>query len=192
MKLLRLPLLLALALLVGCSASPYKDGYPAQDEWVVLPILSPQDDEYGIQTERMLKVLLASKGIRNVVLPPESDIQGSNPVLSETHRLKSAEAWAKQHGKQLGMGGTVDYAQIDGDNRFRIGLTLRLVNLQKDQELWSISGESEGRPGEESVPVIRVLLVNLLDRLPLSQPSPTAASAGSAATAQMLIPAPVI
>ena len=81
MRVVGLSLLLALAMLTGCSSQPYKDGYPAQDNWVVLPIQSLEVGEYNTQIERMLKVLLAQRGVQNVVLPPESDIQGNNTAL---------------------------------------------------------------------------------------------------------------
>ena len=175
MRITGLPLLLALLILAGCSSQPFKNGFPAQDNWVVLPIQSLEIAEYGTQTERILKVLLAQKGIAHIVIPPETDVQGNNILLSGAHRLTNAEAWAKQHNNQFGLTGSVDYAATDGSGRFRINLTLRLINLSNDSELWIMSGESEGKPREEPIMVIRNLLSGMLSNLPLDMTKTTQA-----------------
>ena len=73
------------------------------------------------------------------------------------------------------MTGSVDYAATDGSGRFRINLTLRLIDLSNDSELWIMSGESEGKPREEPIMVIRNLLSGMLSNLPLDMTKTTQA-----------------
>ncbi len=158
---------LLLIVLAGCNSTPYKNGFPPQERWAVLPIQSLQSEELGIQIERMMTVLLASKGIAHVELPPQTEASSNNPVLESAHRLQNATEWASQHGYRLGLSGTVyNYETLD-DNRFLVALTLNLVDIKSGEVLWTTSGQGEGRPGDDHLDVTRRLVSTLLSSLPL-------------------------
>ncbi|MTI15311.1 hypothetical protein [Sansalvadorimonas verongulae] len=159
---------LTLAVLAGCSSTPYKDGYPFSANWAVLPVQSLQSEEAGIQIERMLTVLLASKGIKKVELPPETETRGDNSLLDSAHRLKNALQWAAQHGVELGMAGTVNEYTKSTDGRFAMDLTLNLMDIKTGDVMWTTSGRGEGRPGDDPIAVGRKLVSTLLSGLPLT------------------------
>ena len=165
-------LLLTLAILTGCSISPYRNGYPSEDSWAVLPVRSLDSSEKGIQIERMLKVQLAAKGIKQVSLPPDTEVPGSNNLLVNAHRLKNAETWAKQHNVKLAMTGSIDNFTTDENGRFQIGVTLNLMDINTGKNVWVMSGESSGESsgdsGDDFFKVTRKLLNTLLKNLPLT------------------------
>ena len=162
-------LVLTLVILTGCSSSPYRDGYPSEESWAVLPVQSLESAEAGIQLERMLKVLLASKGVQKIELTPETETQGTNTLMDSAHRLQNATQWAEQHNIHLGITGTVDDLYTDQDNRFQFGLTLKLINIESNETLWSTTGHAEGKPDEDPYAVSRTLLNTLLVGLPLTE-----------------------
>ncbi|CAM3477325.1 hypothetical protein [Parendozoicomonas haliclonae] len=168
-KFYNLILLVFISVLAGCSSIPYEDGYPKENRWAVLPVQSLQSPDIGVQTERMLKVLLASRGIAHVALPPETELQGDNALLQGAQRLSNAESWAQQHNIQLGMTGVIDFVKTDSRDRFLIGITLQVIDIKTGEHLWAVSGQGEGKPGEDRYTVTRNLLTALLNGLPLKQ-----------------------
>ena len=160
-------MVLTLAIMVGCSTSPYKNGYPSKEGWVVLPVQSRQSEETGIQVERMLKVLLASKGIQHVELPPETEAHSTNRILESAHRFQNAVTWAEQHNFRLGMTGTVDDVFTDDTGRFHLILTLNLIDIRTGETVWRTNGQAEGKPNEDPYTVGRNLLSALINSLPL-------------------------
>ena len=159
---------LTLAVLAGCSSTPYKYGYPSTANWAVLPVQSLQSEEAGIQIERMLTVLLASKGIQQVELPPETETRGDNSLLDSAHRLQNAMQWADQHGVKLGMSGTINEYTKSADGRFAMDLTLNLLDIKSGDVVWTTSGRGEGRSGDDPITVGRKLVTVLLSGLPLT------------------------
>lgn len=157
-----------LAVLAGCSSTPYQNGYPAKANWAVLPVQALQSEEAGIQIERMLKVLLASRGIEQVELPPETETRGDNSLLDNAHRLKNAMQWASQHGVKLGMAGTLNEYSRGDDGRFAMDLTLNLMDVRSGEVLWTTTGRGEGRPMDDPIAVGRKLVGVLLSGLPIN------------------------
>ena len=159
---------MALATIAGCSSSPYQNGFPSQEEWAVMPVISLESEEAGIQLERMLKVLLASHGVEQVEQPPLSDVGDLTNLVSNAHRLQNANQWAQQHAIKLGMVGAVDEWQTAPDGRFTVGLTLKLTDIESGDVLWTTSGQGEGRPGDNPLDVTRTLTNTLLSSLPIT------------------------
>ncbi|WP_281646403.1 hypothetical protein [Parendozoicomonas sp. Alg238-R29] len=162
-------LVLTLVALAGCNTSPYRNGYPSQESWAVLPVQSLQSEEAGIQIERMLTVLLAAKGVKRVELPPETETQGNNSLIESAHRLKNSMQWANQHGIKLGITGTLHEYKKVADGRFTMDLSLNLIDIKTGEIIWSISGRGEGRPEDDPISVGRNLVNALLSGLPLTE-----------------------
>ena len=169
MKCLRHSLLImTFAVAAGCSSTPYQNGFPSQANWAVMPVMSLDSEEAGIQLERMLTVLLASNGIGNIEQPPKTETNDQVSLVSNVHRLQNANQWAQQHAVKLGMIGSVDEWKTTQGGRFTVGLTLKLTDIETGDVVWTTAGQGEGRPGEDPLNVTRNLANTLLSALPLT------------------------
>ncbi|MCL6268382.1 hypothetical protein M3P05_00265 [Sansalvadorimonas sp. 2012CJ34-2] len=161
-------LALTFAVAAGCSSTPYQNGFPSQENWAVMPAISLNSEEAGIQLERMLKVLLASNGVENISQPPQTEFGDQSTLISNAHKLQNANQWAQQHAVKLGMIGSVDEWKTSSDGRFTVGLTLKLTDIETGEVVWTTSGQGEGRPQEDPLDVTRNLINTLLSTLPIT------------------------
>ncbi len=162
-------LVIAFAVAAGCSLTPYRNGFPSQEGWAILPVIPLDSTDNSIQVERMLTVLLAANGVQNVELPPSTETSGQSTLVNNAHRLKNASQWARQHAIKLGLNGSIDQWHQEPDGRFSVGLTLKLTDVDTGEVLWTTTGQGEGRPGEKPLDVTRNLTRTLLSGLPLTE-----------------------
>ncbi|OQX37148.1 MAG: hypothetical protein B0D91_07485 [Oceanospirillales bacterium LUC14_002_19_P2] len=164
-----LALLLAV-LLSACSNNPYREGYPVDRQWTVLPVAA-SSEEASIQVELLLTRTLMEHGVANPQHPPQSWVDDQTKVLRDAHKLKNASQWARQHGIPLGMTGVVDNWSRDAANRPQVTITLKLLDISSGNTLWTTTGSSEGQPSAPISDVAQTLITTLLDSLPVTQTS---------------------
>ena len=101
MKLYHWFLLLAVTVMSGCSTTSSIDKNAPAKGWAILPVTSLSSEEAGVQLERILAVLLASKGVERIERPPVTINTDHSNLLNSAHRLQNATQWASQHKSNL-------------------------------------------------------------------------------------------
>ena len=166
--------LLVLFFLAGCQSSSapslYREGLPGTANWAVLPFVNyTESDNVSVQVERILMVLLPSNGIDEAELYPEFVVTSANNVLTDAHKIQSGRQWASQNGISFAFTGTVNEWMFDDEGRPHVALSLTVTDVRSDETLWSISGASEGLPGDDLFAVSRGLINDLLRSLPVNR-----------------------
>ncbi|MET4692356.1 hypothetical protein [Endozoicomonas lisbonensis] len=166
--------LLVLFLLAGCQSSGipnlYREGLPGTASWAVLPFANYTESEnVATQVERILMVMLPSNGIDEPQLYPEFMVTSANNTLADAHRIQNGRQWAAQSGISFAFSGAVNEWMFDDEGRPRVALSLNVTDVRSDETLWSISGASEGLPGDDLYAVSRGLINDLLRSLPINR-----------------------
>lgn len=152
---LRLGATLSLLLaLVACSVTRTTEmtPLPRDARWVMLPIVNQSaTPQAGQRAEAVTATLLRAEGLRLGEYPSEPD-EGEFPLLQEDRRLDKAKQWARRAGYRYGVTGTVtEWRYKSGlDGEPAVGVTLKIVDLQSDEVLWSATGARSGW-GRESL-----------------------------------------
>lgn len=166
--------LLVLFFVVGCSTSGvpnlYREGLPGTASWAVLPFVNYTElDNVSIQVERILMVMLPSNGVEEPQLYPEFMVTSANNTLADAHKVQSGRQWASQNGISFAFSGTVNEWAFDDQGRPYVALSLTVTDIRNNETLWSISGASEGLPGDDLYAVGRGLINDLLRSLPVNR-----------------------
>lgn len=169
--------LLVLFLLAGCqtfnnmrSPNLYEEGVPGTANWAVLPFVNyTESDSITIQVERMLMVMLPSSGIDEPQLYPEFMVTTANNTLTDAHKVRNGRQWAAQNNISFAFSGEVNEWMFDDEGKPRVALSLMVTDVRSGKMLWSISGVSEGRQGDDLFVVSRGLISDLLQSLPVNR-----------------------
>ena len=166
--------LLVLFLLAGCQSSGvpnlYREGLPGTANWAVLPFANYTESEnVSTQVERILMVMLPSNGIEEPQLYPEFMVTSASNTLADAHKIQNGRQWAAQNGISFAFSGTVNEWAFDDQGRPYVALSLTVIDVRSDEMLWSISGASEGLPGDDLYSVSRGLINDLLRSLPVNR-----------------------
>ena len=167
----RLLTVCTLFMIAACSSTPYSNGFPNQARWAVMPVMVENQEEAGLQLERMLTVLLASNGIKQIERPPSSETTSQITLVNNAHKLQNANQWALQHAVKLGLLGSIDRWNLDKQGKFTVEMTLVVTDISTQETLWTTSGQGEGRPGDDPLNVTRNLAKTLLSGIPLTEHS---------------------
>ncbi len=139
----------------------------AHASWVLLPIVNhTATPQAGRRAEAITEALLYSQGVGQLRRYP-SQLQDESFLLGSDNKLyEAALKWAKEQGARYAMTGTVDEWRykvgIDGEPA--VGMTLRLLDLQSDQVVWSAVGGQTGWSREAVSAVAQKLIKRLLDQ----------------------------
>lgn len=168
---LRLGFIIAVAALM-CACSTLDASSPPELEgntkWGLLPFVNhTETPQAGLRAESIAEALLRSQSI-NVVKYPSG--LNTETLFEPMSRLQAEESlkWAKSEGIRYALTGSVEEWRykvgIDGEPA--AGITLNLIDLQRDEIIWSAAGGRTGwsREGLSSVgqKLMRKLLTPLV------------------------------
>ncbi len=158
---------------VGCVVIDHsmEPTLEAQASWVVLPILNhTATPQAGRRAEAITQALLHSAGVENLQRYPAVFQDDLLLLGSDTQLFETALKWAKEKKVRYAMTGTVDEWRykvgIDGEPA--VGVSLRLLDLDTDQVVWSAVGGQSGWSREAVSAVAQKLIKRLLDQVSLS------------------------
>jgi hypothetical protein len=168
-----LALLIALTVLSGCAVTDVHRGEPlaSQADWVLLPIANHSETPLaGQKAQASLMTLLHQHGVRALVQAPRAAPTGLINLPSDRD-YRAALAWAQQEGVRYGITGSVDEWQYKAglDGEPAIGISLRVVDVNSGEILWSASGARTGWGFSTTSGVAQKLMADLVDTLPLRQ-----------------------
>lgn len=169
---LRLGALLALALtLAACSIARTTEmtPLPRDARWVMLPIVNQSSTpQAGQRAEAVAATLLRAEGLQLAEYPPQTEEDGF-PLLEEGRRLAQARAWAQRSGYRYGVTGTVSEwrykSGLDGEPA--VGVTLKIVDVQNGEVLWSATGARSGWGRESLAGTGHKVIAGLIDGIEL-------------------------
>ncbi len=166
-------IILLLGILAGCQGSVsslYREGLPSTANWAVLPFIDYTEAQgVSVQVERIMMVQLPAAGVLEPRLYPESVVTNASDTLAEAHRLQNGKQWATQHGIGFGLAGEILEWRYDDEGRAIVAVNLEVIDVRTDEQLWSVSGSSEGLPGQDLYDVCRTLFQDLLTSLPVNR-----------------------
>ena len=142
-------------------------------DWAILPFVSHVEvpKNTSVQLERILLVQLPDAGITNLSIYQKTQSRNSVPsYVADVYELERARLWAMTKQVRYTLSGEIMGWQYDDENRFSTLLNLKVMDITTGEEVWSLEGLGEGRPGEEPFAVSRKLLIDLLAALPIDQP----------------------
>ena len=162
-------------LLTGCQvnaskiAKQYQNGIPRDSHLAMLPFISHTGvpKEETVQLKRILLVQLASVGIKNTTVYKKPETNPAPSYLADIYELERAQLWAKSKSINIAISGEILEWQYDEQNRFSTALQLKVTDIASGEDIWSISGMGEGRPGEAAYDVSRKLIADLVAAMPL-------------------------
>jgi len=159
--------------LPGCSVYKIQESEPfsSSDTWLMLPFLNHSDTpEAGKRAADIAATLMRSKGINHV---DENYALDNSNVLSgidQQKKLQEAIAWGRQKKYRYGFSGSVQEwrykSGLDGEPA--VGVTLKVIDLNNGQVLWSASGSKTGWGRGSVSGTGHEMMQVLIDALPLS------------------------
>lgn len=165
--------LLGVMLLGGCAVTDVHrtDPLSRQAQWVLLPIANHSETPLaGRKAEASLLTLLHQQGITRLSQAPHPQRQNLLSLPSEQD-FQAALDWAQQQGARYGVTGSVDEWQYKAglDGEPAIGISLRVVDVNTGDILWSASGARTGWGFTTTSGVAQKLMADLIDTLPVQQ-----------------------
>ncbi len=141
---------LTLLLLTACSSVQYSKNevkLAAKAQWVLLPMVNhTQTSLASMRAESILQALMISKGITQLKVYP-AELNNDNVFQPNDRKsVEQAMMWAKKEGAKYAVTGSVEEWQykvgIDGEPV--VGLTLKVIDLQSEQIVWTAVGAKSG------------------------------------------------
>lgn len=145
------PLLaLLLAVLAGCQSSRVQTEAPAilpEESIIMLPFLNRSETPLaGERAEAIALSVLREQGLNQLQVYAAEPQPNGLPVLDDVKRLNDATEQAIEQGMQYAIAGSVEEwrykSGLDGEPA--VGLSMRLVDLDSGQILWSGSAARSG------------------------------------------------
>ncbi|MFG6138992.1 MULTISPECIES: hypothetical protein [Halomonas] len=165
--------LIGLFALGGCAVTDVHRSAPLDPDarWALLPIANHSETPLaGRRAESGLTTLLHQHGVASLTQAPHPPPSGLLD-LTGGHDLQEALNWAQQQGIRYGVTGSVDEWQyktgLDGEPA--VGLSLRVVDVNSGETLWSASGARSGWGFSTTSGVGQELMADLVDELPLER-----------------------
>jgi hypothetical protein len=158
--------------LCGCATTQFNSApSPHPDRqalWcVVAPINSTSTPYAGQRVQQQLAALLGAQGLTHVLLAPPAGEAGPLPIDSGAAGESQALDWARHHAARYALEGSVDEwdykAGLDGQPA--VGITLRLLDLQSGEIIWSGAASASGGSREGLAVLSERTLAGLLKRL---------------------------
>lgn len=142
--------------------------YPANANWLLLPLVNySQTPQAGQKAERILASLLHQKGVQRLHEYPALDNVDSLLSVDDRVRFDQAASWAKDKNYQFWISGSVEEwrykSGLDGEPA--VGITLRLIEPNSEQVIWTVTGAKTGWGQQSVASVANELLTELLSGL---------------------------
>lgn len=134
----------------GCSSlqtSSGRDALPAGQKWAMLPMVNHTDvPQAGLRAEAIVHTLLLNRGFQEVLLYPADMTADSLFEPSERKVVDKTLKWARSQGVRYVMTGSVEEwgYKVGVDGEPAVGMTLKVIDLQTDQVVWSAVGGKSG------------------------------------------------
>ena len=148
-KILASVLVLSSALLSACQTitSSNRVIVSSAENWALLPIANlSRTPLAGNRASALVETHLRARGVNNLEVYKAPANQSVIALLDEAGQLSDAKQWAIQNGFRYGITGDVqEWSYKNGlDNEPSIGMSLKFVDLQSDQVLWTASATRTG------------------------------------------------
>ena len=148
-KILASVLVLSSALLSACQTitSSNRVIVSSAENWALLPIANlSRTPLAGNRASALVETHLRARGVNNLEVYKAPANQSVIALLDEAGQLNDAKQWAIQNGFRYGITGDVqEWSYKNGlDNEPSIGMSLKFVDLQSDQVLWTASATRTG------------------------------------------------
>ena len=141
----------------------------ARARWALLPMTNNTEAPMaGLAAEAMVEHHLMARGISPVHYPASvgRDLTGD---AMDRSTVDSALKWAREQGLRYAVTGSVEEwrykAGLDGEPA--VGLTLRVVDLESGQVVWTASGSRAGWGRDSVSSVSQILIQQLVTTLPV-------------------------
>ncbi|MGH8319991.1 MAG: penicillin-binding protein activator LpoB [Steroidobacteraceae bacterium] len=165
-------IMLAALGLSGCATTQFNSApSPHPDRqalWCVLaPINSTPTPYAGERVQQQLAALLGAQGLTHVLLAPAPGDNGPLPIDNGTTGERQALDWARHHEARYALEGSVDEwdYKVGLDGQPAVGVTLRLLDLQSGEIIWSGVASASGDSREGLAVLSERTLSGLLERL---------------------------
>lgn len=172
---LAIAMLIGLTLLLGgCAVTDVHRSSASLDpggRWALLPIANLSETPLaGQRAEATLTTLLHQQGIASLTRAPRETPSGLLDMPGDRD-LQEALSWAQQQGIRYGVTGSVDEWQYKAglDGEPAVGLSLRVVDVNSGETLWSASGARSGWGFSTTSGVGQKLIADLVDEIPLQR-----------------------
>ncbi len=157
--------------LSGCAVTDVHRTEPLdrQVTWALLPLANHSETPLaGQKAEASLTTLLHQQGIRSLTQAPRTAPMGLLELPSDQD-YQAALSWAQQQGVRYGVTGSVDEWQYKAglDGEPAIGISLRVVDVNSGEIMWSASGARTGWGFSTTSGVAQKLMAELVATLPL-------------------------
>ena len=147
------------------APSPHPD---RQALWcVIAPINNTSTPYAGERVQQQLAALLGAKGLTHILLAPASGGSGPLPIDNGAAGERQALDWARHHEVRYALEGSVDEwdYKVGLDGQPAVGITLRLLDLQSGEVIWSGAVSASGGSREGLAVLSERTLAGLLERL---------------------------
>ncbi len=157
-----------LLLLAGCATTE-RSKTPTFDKtakWVLLPMENhTETPQAGLRFEAITEAILRAHGLTALEKYPVTLSNDSLFEPADAKLVASAVSWAQQAGAQYAVTGAVNEWRyktgVDGEPA--VGVTLKVIDVQTQQVLWSAAGARTGW-GREAVSAVAQKLIEDLTR----------------------------
>ena len=141
---------IGLLALMGCQVSRVQQGAPEflpDDSIIMLPFLNRSETPLaGERAEAIALSVLRERGLVTLQVYTAAEQPNGLPILDDVKRLNVATEQALERGMRYAISGSVEEwrykSGLDGEPA--VGLSLRLLDLDSGQVLWSGSAARSG------------------------------------------------
>lgn len=158
----------------GCAVTDIHghQSMAASARWAQLPIANyAEAPQVGQRAGAILATLLHKKGIKSLDTAPTDQDSGGLPTMDPQHDYRQALKWARSNGYQYGVTGSVEEWQyktgLDGEPA--VGLSLRVVDVNSGETIWSASGSKAGWGYATLSGTAQKLMSNLVSHMPIKR-----------------------
>lgn len=141
-------LIVVAALLVSSACSTFSgskgQAFSKGASWGLMPVINySQTPQAGERSEQILLSVLSQRGVQPRVYPHRDD---QSLMLDDRKRYEQALEWARGQSFDYLISGSVEEWQYKNglDGEPAVGISLRILDPQSGQVLWSNSGARSG------------------------------------------------
>ncbi len=163
--------ILLLALLAGCTGvMDVKAGPPLSSagKWILLPFGDyGETPQAGERAEELASALVRVRWNIDLQRYPVTKESADLVDLDERQRYDKALEWARGHGYELGLGGSVQEWRYrsGGDGEAGVGLSLRVIDIKTGSPLWLATGARSGFGAQTVSGVAEQLLRDMVEKI---------------------------
>lgn len=165
-------LIICLLFLAGCAItdSSKAPAFDKEARWALLPMENhTETPQAALRMEAITETIFRVKGAMSLQTYPSGASQDSLFEPADDKAIGAALDWAQQTGARYAITGTVNEWRyktgVDGEPA--VGVTIKIIDVQTRQVIWSAAGGRTGWGREAVSAVAQKLLENLTDGIKL-------------------------